>query len=562
MRRLLPILALLLLAQAAPAHAAGPPPPLAGVPLDLRCGVELGADHALLRRHPGQDLTHLWQRDWVEETGDAEPPEPSTDELAEWLEGRLCSLVWQHLTEAGAHGSPADVELPARAVLEIALDEAWLEGSRIVEQRVGTTVMPIAVPHWSLSVKWAISFHIEYRANDGRSLATTPLRWSPRAGAEQDDYAPLRLGPLLEATARGSFRQLPLLLADEGRLGDLLFAMVDRPSGAPTELAAGGLQEHFWQLLVPLAKHRHDAMAFFLSSETPALEARTDLARWFLLNDSDLGLRRDALGWLMQHEPPVDSEQPLTGRMVELMRWLLARDPSPRLRAEVVHSLDRRRTPEVRALLLVGAQDDDPRVGDVALTALRRFPPATSDEMGPGPEPMPPALAPWTVALDGRVSFPDDQPATHLESLALAAGGPAAETWLSRSLESGSARRSTATLARLAEHPAVRVRRAALAELGTRGSAEDEAVLVDRVRSEPLPALRVAAIQALRPRARDAVGALLQATRALEAEVRDAAVKRLTGVGEPDVVARLQDLGANDPNAKVRRGARKALRKL
>jgi hypothetical protein len=129
----------------------GPPLPLAGVPVDFRCAALVPPDHLLLRRHTGQDLFDL-ARD-----GEEEPADP-----AGWLEAYLCDSIWAVLENAGAHASPRDVRLPARAVLSVELVSAELEGTRTVEQRIGSSVMPVNVPHWQLAVRWAVGFEIEY----------------------------------------------------------------------------------------------------------------------------------------------------------------------------------------------------------------------------------------------------------------------------------------------------------------------------------------------------------------------------------------------------------------
>jgi len=555
----------------------GPPGPLAGVPVDFRCEARLSERHPLLRRQPGQDLLAVYTQDLLRAERDAaergDPPpdaalEPTDAQLAAWFQGFACGRVWARVEAAGAHRQPSDVRLPAKAVLDVKLEDLNLEGSRIVEQRVGSTVMPVAVPHWSLSMSWSVRFQIAYSAND-RAISTPSLDWAPRGGAEQDDYTPLRLEPLLEASLGRTFRDLPQLLVDEGRLGDLLFAMVDQPSGSPQELGVDGpLSEHFWMLLAPVAKVRHDALAFYLASPKTEPPARRELARWFLLNDSDLPLRRDALGWLMLQEPAVDSEDPLSDDVVNLAAWLLARDPSPRLRAEVVIALGGRRTPEVRDLLLRAANDDDRRASDPALSALKRFPAATTDEMNTvAADPAAPSMAPWTLALDGRVAMPASHPDESRLALAAAAGGPASDAWLERWARGGrvSGRMPWALGAwkLLLEHPTARVRREAIARITREDLPDARELLVVRVAEEPDPALRVLAIEGLGERpaeARGAAAALLLASRDGDPAVRLAATRALSAVPGTDVQQRLETLSRNDPDGKVRRFAKKALR--
>jgi len=562
-RGFFPLLALLLLlpsvalAQGAADYQTGPPLPLVGVPLDFRCAAEIGPGHPLLSRQTGQDLHDLARSDH----GDVD--------LASWLSDHLCGLIWTELAAAGAHPSPTDVHLPARAVLAITLVDAELEGTRTVEQRVGSTVMPVAVPHWALQLRWKVRFAIEYDSEGAVVVRTTPLELNRSAAAEQDDYTPLRLGALLRASTRGSFRELPRILADEGRLGDLLFAIVDRPPNAPTELGVTGrLDDGFWNLLVPRAEHRHDALAFYLSSPRAPLQGRVELAQWFVLNDSDLAVRRDGLAWLMQQEPAPGNDAPISEETRRLLRWLLTRDKSPRMRAEVATTLIGRTGDAVRDLLLVASSDSDRRVSDIANTALRHFQPPTALEMealdlvSPPPRP-----AKWTAALDGRVALPAGNPDRFLLVLATAAGGPAAETWTARWLRHGGLTDDDAEWAvqawgALAAHPSLRVRRETLERLSREiDVVEVEAVLIDRILAEEDPELRIMAIKALdRGDGPGTAGALLEASRDDDAGVRAAAALALGQVPGTEARGRLEVLVRSDPDGKVRRKARRALR--
>jgi len=555
-----PALAGLLLAlPLAAAAQEGPPLPLAGVPVDFQCDVELPPGHALLDHHTGQDLHDLARE------GSEEPPD-----LGLWLEDYLCSLIWSEMTVAGAHASPPDVRLPARAVLEVRLTSAFLEGTRTVEQRIGSSVMPVNVPHWQLSLRWALSFGIEYAAvEDALIVKTGSLDLNPSAGAEQDDYSPLRVGALLRASTRGAFRELPRILADEGRLGDLLFAVVDRPPAAPADLGvAGALSDGFWNLLAPRSDHRHDSLAFYLASERVPHAARVSMARWFLLNDSDLGLRRDALAWLMGQEAPADAERTLSPPQRSLLHWILARDKSPRMRAEVATALIGRTGDEVRDLLLVASVDPDRRVSDVATSALRKFAPPTSAELQAADlAPAPPSLEPWTLALDGRIALPPGNPDRYLLVLATAAGGPAADTWTARWLDYGVLADDDddwglQAWQALAAHPNPWVRERTLARLRQEvGMVEVEQILLARIQAEEDPVLQVAAIEALdRGTAPGTVGALLIASEANDAGVRSAAATALGRVPGREARARLELMSTNDSDGRVRRKAKKALR--
>ena len=553
------------------AAAQDPLGPLSGVPIEFRCDGAPPTDHAVYRRYPGNDLHALVRTDEeIELPADLRPRDPVDIAILEpWLDQNLCALIWAELAAAGAHAAPEDVNLPARALLDVRLQEMHLEGSREVEQRVGSTVLPISVPHWAMSMAWSAQFSIEYSGNHDL-VNSAPLDLTPRGGAEEDDYMPLRLGALLRAATMSAFDGLPELLADEGRLGDLLFAVVDRPSEAPDALGVSGtLSDSFWLLLSPTARVRHDAMAFYLSSKLVDAEARTEMARWFLLHDSDLGLRRDALAWLMSLEAAPERGLALTDGAAELLLWLVSREPSPRVRSEVVHALAGRQGPDVRDLLLTASTDDDPRVAGVAIEALSRFPPATAAELEALELlPRPPKLAPWTIAFDGRLPPPPGSPDEHLLGLAAAAGGPAAEAfslkWLrSVTIADADLEWVPDTWLRLSASPSVRIREEAIGRLSReegRGRADE--ILAARVATETRWALRLLAIEGLfePATAAGADEALVQASHADSSRVRAAAALRLAEVTGEFTHRRLEVLVRSDPDSKVRRAARKALR--
>jgi len=555
------LLGLVGLSLLAPAPAAAAPGPganaLMGVPVALHCKVHLSEEDMLFQAHDGEDIYELAK----EEEGELEP--------AKWLSGYLCEQVWTVLEQAGAHPAPDDVRLPARAVVAVDLVDSFLEGTRTVDQRVGSSILPVSIPRWALYMSWEVRFHIEHLVPDGEPLRSGDLLFSPRGGAEQQDYTSLKLGSLLRGATRLALGQLPRWLADEGQLGDLLFAIVERPGLAPAEMGlTADLAPHFWLLLAPRSEVRHDALACHLGSDQVPIDTRTQLARWFLLNDSDLPLRRDALGWLMLQQPPADSEQALGRKQVELMGWLLRRDPSPRLRAEIVLALSGRRSPEVRDLLLLASADNDSRASDTANSLLRRFPAATTSELEQAQKATaPPTLPPWTIALDGRVPLVGQDSDQLLMDLALTAGGPAAETWLVRWLDQGEVRPEERPWAlpvweRLSSSETFRVRRASLKRLLTeQDSLEAESLVVQRIAQEPDPALRVLAISGLeRPGAPGATRALLDATSSDSNEVRAAAASALATAPGARTGERLRDLSRSDADNKVRRKARKALR--
>jgi hypothetical protein len=498
-----------------------------------------------------------------------------SDDPLQWLDEMMCDRLWKMLEAAGAHAAPDDVRLPARAILEAKLVDLQISGSRVVDQRIRGSILQVAVPHWSLAVRWSMSFAVHYPSENSEGdesslLSAPPLKLNPRAGAEQDDYARLRLGALLEVTAARAFATVPAVIGDDGRLGDLLFARVERPPTSPSELEApDGIAEQFWQLLVSDPKHRHDALAFHLASDLIPLGSRMELAYWFLLNDSNPTLRKDALAWLLRTERAPAAEQPLSPRLNIAMDWLLARDGSPRMRGQVVTSLTDRTTDDVRDLLLRASTDRARVVADRAITALRQFSGATlADYERIERDPIPPTMASWTVALDGRVVVPDGSPASHRLSLVRAAGGPAAETWITRWLRSGRVEPEELPWAMTAwedllGHESTGVRREVIARLGRETEREDaRALLAASIVSEEVPELRIAAILGIgEVRDPDALVAILSAAEDDDPGVRRAAAEALTVIPGRRAEVRLESLRDNDPDAKVRRRARQSLRK-
>jgi len=544
-----------------PAHQLerpGPPPPLAGIPIALKCDALLPLDHPALRRYPGRDLNDL--------AAEAEAPNAQV-----WAQTHLCDTLWEMLARSGAHPAPDDVRLPARAVLTASLKKLWIEGSRVVEQRIGSTIMPVSIPHWAVAMSWDFAFSIDYSGAPDQpdERDESGLELSLGGAAEQDDYAPLRIGALFRAAALEAFADLPWVVADDGHLGDLLFGLVSAPTEAPSELGADGeLAAGFWQLLSTDARQRHDALAFYLSSPLLRFTRRVELARWFLLNDPDLALRRDALGWLMQSEPR-DPDAELTAPTQELLAWLILKDRSSRMRAEAVRVLSTRSGDAGRMLLVAASTDEDARVADRAITGLKGAPPPTAAELEAIPnEPTMPSLAGWTSALDGRVpagsrSSRDQE----LLKLALASKSPAADTWMVHWTARGASEEADLDWALdswrdLATNGAERVRREALLRLGRESLRPSVAeVLVARIRDEPESTLKVVAIEGLqRTDVKGLRTALLKASRSTDVAVRSAAVTALAGVRGRDVDDRLESVAGGDPVAKVRRKARKALR--
>lgn len=536
------------------ADPSGPLPALAGIPLAFRCTAELPIDHPALRRYPGEDALDLAAASGVGDAG-------------EFIDGALCAYLWRSLETSGAHLAPDDVRLPARGVLTASLQRLWIEGSRVIEQRIGSTIMPVSIPHWALAMSWEVGFDVEYQDEDGGARGSEkPLVFELSGSAEQDDYAPLRLDSLMRAASLDTFGPLPRVLADDGQLGDLLFAVVPTPQGAPDELGLSGVAaDGFWQLLSTESQQRHDAMAFYLASEALPLPRRVEMARWFLLTDPDVSLRKDALAWLLQLEDP-DASEPFSDDLMELLGWLTLRERSSRIRAEAVRVLATRPGEQTRELLVAASTDPDRRVADRAVSGLRKEPPPTAAELDQSPTaPTTPTVAPWTAALDGRVA-PDEPPPKTLVTLALGLGGPAADTWLSRwaargRVDDGDDWAFDAWTS-MATHGSLRVRLHTLERLAQKSGDSRVAELLERrIGKEREPVARVAAIQALSRFERAGLDTvLIEASRSGDVDVRVAAVEALTRVPGANVDKRLERLAADDPTNKVRRKARRVLR--
>lgn len=536
------------------AKSSGPLPTLSGIPITFECTGELPPNHPVLGRYPGQDAHSLAEAGGL-------------SGAAEYIDQSVCGSLWRVLEDAGAHRAPTDVRLPARGVLQASLKRMWIEGSRVVEQRIGSTIMPMSIPHWAVAMSWEVTFTVEYsgslegRSDEGRLL------FEMAGAAEQDDYAQLNLDSLLRGAALETFADLPRVLADDGHLGDLLFAVVPSPEQAPEELElAGEAAEGFWQLLSTRSEQRHDAMAFYLASDALTVARRVELARWFLINDPDVSLRRDALGWLL-HQENSDPDADFSAPMMELLSWLVLRERSSRVRAEAVRVLGTRPGEQTRLLLVAASTDADKRVADRAMTGLRKEPPPTAADLAMVPaEPAMPAMASWTWALDGRVA-PKVPSAQSLVGLALAVGGPAAETWLARWAVGGELGRGDEEWAfdawsRMVREAPLRVKVHTLERLASLAGQSAVAQLIEeRIDKEKHPTVRVAAISAVRRFDRPGLDSLLiEASRAAETEVRIAAVDALTRVPGLKVDERLERLSSDDPDNKVRRRARRVLR--
>lgn len=532
----------------------GPLPALAGIPIEYSCVASLPPDHPALRRYPGEDAEDLTRM------SGSTRPDVFVGEV-------LCAYLWRMLEDAGAHQAPSDVRLPARGVLIARLQRMWIEGSRVVEQRIGATIMPVSIPHWAVAMSWELEFAVEYAGGAVERADSGHLTFELSGAAEQDDYAPLRLGALLRGASIDTFSDLPRVLADDGHLGDLLFAVVESPTQAPDLLGLDGeAEEGFWQLLSTLSEQRHDAMAFYLASDRIERKQLVEMARWFVVNDPDVSLRRDALGWLLQEEDP-DLDSEFSEPIMDLLAWLVLRERSSRVRAEAVRVLGTRPGEQVRTLLIAASTDTDKRVSDRAMSGLRKEPPPTAADLASIPEsPTIPSLTSWTSALDGRVSPTAPVPQT-LAPLALSLGGPAADTWLSRWAVKGrigpeDEAWALPIWARMAREGSLRVRMHTLGRLSAQAEQTPVAELVeDRVKNEKEPMARASAIRALKRFDRPGVDSLLiQASRSTDPDVRLAAVDALTRVPGDRVDDRLEELSSGDPANKVRRRARRVLR--
>lgn len=522
--------------------------PLQGIPIDFACSAELDPTHPLLQPQPGRDLFDFAN-------------EPIADP-GSWLSSWLCRRVWRRLESAGAHRAPPGLPLPAVAHLSVQLDHAEFLSERTTQQLTAMLQGPLTIPHWSLSLTWTIHFILQVEgAGPLESLAL-----GTSGEADHPDYGTLHLDELLEGSLLGAFRGLPRHLADDGGISNLLFSTVEAPDSGPPQLGApADMDTSFWLLLAWAPQVRHAAMAFFLSSSRLEIEARKQLARWFALNDPNVDLRRDALAWLLGAHP--EEGLVLEPSEAELVRWLLAMDGSTRMRSEVVRLVAGMGGGPVRDLLLLASKDPDLRVSDLAAVSLRRFPPPTAEELEAiDSSPVEPRLSPWTVALDARVL---DRPSAERELVALAeaAQGAATAAWLGAWLNerTGPDENTTWVLdawVRLASHPADSVRAAALHRFAREMQRLPvEAVVVARIGAERRAPLRARAIDLLdRPKAPGALTALLDAGRAESPEVRRAAAKALAMMADRESRA-LLDLLSDDPDRKVKRAARKSLRK-
>jgi len=524
---------------------------LAGVPISMDCLATVPPAHPILGSYPGADL---------ESYRAGRKPELSD---AEWLSDQLCGQLWKVLNEAGAHSAPSDLNLPSRAVLQARMVDSYLDGTRVVDQRIESNLWPVSVPHWSIEMTWRVRFQVQY----GSGVLGTSLDLVLRGSSHQGDYQRLDIGPLLQSATNQALTRLPRVLADEGRLGELLFTLKAKESIPPASWQTDPLLAESFSLLLSVEDEvRHAALAIFLSSPKLPLQDRRDLARWFAINEPSFAIQRDALAWYMQQEATPASGGPLRAEAIELIRWLLQRASSHRIRADTLLALKDRKEPEIRALLLTGAADADPRVADVAISQLHNFKAATASELAePGPA-TPPSLPPWSLELDGRLAPGPHSSRRHLLALSGVAGGAAASLWLSRWLAEDEIveedrawiLEAWSDLSRAVD-PTLRL--AVLKRLvRERQFLGVDELITERAELDPDSEVRSLALANLRDGPRQ-LHIVISAASGADAALRRAAATALGSQSDSKAEIRLRSMTREDPDRKVRAAARKALRK-
>jgi len=522
--------------------------PLTGVPLSFTCEAEVDPYHPLVRDHRGRDLF-----DFI--------PNPSANPVTA-LSGLLCDQLWKKLADAGAHRSPSGVSLPAMAKLHARLVAARLSSERISQEFYGSNLSFLPVPHWAVELSWVVDFAL----TDSSGHTSHNLNWKLFGSATHGDYAPLELESLLTRAMRRAFAALPERLGEEGGLGNLFFARVERPDTTPGALnAPNELASSFGLLLNSDLEVRHATMAIMLSSERLNMSARRELAAWFMLNDPDVPLRQDAMTWLLS--PVFAGSRGLEEAELKLLRWIVEKDRSWRVRSKVVEIASKIDDETVRPLLLFASLERDPRVSDRAHRILRDLAPATQAEMDEALKPVTrPNLATWTVALDGRVGIRPGADTAQLVTLAELSESPLGlrwlDEWITRHPSPGPAESWVwDAWTRLAAHPNADLRASCLARFAREMTqVRTGNIVVERVYNEPLPSLRASAIALLDHAAIPGIlGALLEASRSTSAEVRRASATALAMMSDHESGARLTTL-TEDPDRKVKRAAKKSLR--
>ena len=483
--------------------------PLSGVPLLFDCEAHLSPSSPLLKpKRSGSDIDSL---------GVSEDTDPS-----ELVSARLCSGIWKILQDAGAHSPPPGLQLPATASLRVRLIDDLAESTiQTTRWRDGTSYIQYT-PRWSLESYWEFDVAIQ---TDG---GLQPVVGAEGAGGvvAGPAYAPLDLPRMLDQSARSAFRALPSFLASEGSLSNLTMSHLARPEKAPLQLQAPTeLSDSFWLLMVHDKGARHGALAMLLGSEALAGDARSDLARWYLLNDPDSMLRIDALKWLFG----ANSEE---GRLLQieeaaLLRWVLYWDPSFRVRQTAVEVISGLGGDEVIDLLFLASMDPKVEVADLASSYLRRGKAPTSkliDSLIEGLKR--PELPRWTAVVDGRVDASTAEIEGALVEFALSSpGGPVSSSPSVGSKKNGSRYPRVgfgvwARLLPLRTHHSRRSHRTPRRHCGTAGQ-ED---LAERIALETNDELRVAGLNQLEHPG-EGIETILIASKAKSPAVRRAAAR-------------------------------------
>ena len=473
-------------------------------------------------------------------------------------DGALQSL----LEKAGAHRIASELQLPGRAILQVQLADLHLDSSRVVDQRIDNSLFPVSVPHWSIEVIWQVQLLMQY----GLSTRSQKLDLVMRSAVDQQDYQPLNLGWLFERSTQRALGRLPQVLADEGRLSELLFSLRSDPPTSPLEWKLQHALEDSFALLLSIDDEtRHAALAMFLSSAQLELQQARDLARWYIINDPAFAIQRDALSWYLQQEAASDSAQGLRPQATQLLRWLLLRASSHKVRTEVLLGLKNRSGPEIREILLYGATDADPRVAEVALSQLDNFKAATAAELKDLEPSTTPSLPPWTHALDGRYLLDKKRNQELLLSLAKLAKGQAAKLWLKRWIneQQVAPEQQQATLTQwqsLSRSDDPELREAVLRRLlRERHQLGIDELITERAEMETEASIRALALGQLSDGPRQ-LKVLLSAASSPNNSLRQTAAIALARQLHSSAELRLQELRKNDPEPAVRRAARKALR--
>ncbi len=524
---------------------------LSGVPISVDCRATVPPAHPVLGSYPGVDM-ELFRAERKPELSDAE-----------WLSEELCEQIWRVLSEAGAHSPPADLNLPSRAVLQARMVDTYLDGSRVVDQRIKNNLWPVSVPHWSLEVTWRVRFQVQY----GSGVLGPSLDLVLRGSSHQEDYQRLDIGPLLQSATNKALARLPRVLADEGRLGELLFTLRSDKPTPPSSWSADPLLEKSFALLLSVEDEvRHAALAIFLSSPKLPLEDRRDLARWFAINEPSFAIQRDALAWYMQQEATVESGAALRPEAIELLFWLLQRASSHRLRADTLLALKGRDEHAVRSLLLTGAADADPRVANVAISQLHNFKAATASELSDPAPATPPSLPAWSLELDGRLAPGTGSNRRQLLALSGVAGGAAASLWLNRWLAEdeiveGDRSWLLDAWSELSRTVDPTLRMAVLKRLlRERHFLGVDELITERAELDPDSEVRSLALTNLKDGPRQ-LNIIISAASGADAALRRAAATALGSQSDSKAEIRLRSMTQDDPNRKVRAAARKALRK-